>query len=101
MEINESKFGQRKYNKGRLVEEQRVTGGICRKTKDVFLAVCPENKCNAATLTDIIDLQVKEESTLITDCWRAYDQLDADGWERTTVNHSYNFVGNYLQKLWK
>ena len=36
MEIDESKFGRRKYNVGRLVEGQWVFGGICRETKEFF-----------------------------------------------------------------
>jgi len=95
VEVDESKFGKRKYNKGRLVEGQWVVGGICRETKDVFLAVCPENKRDAATLIDIIERHVNKQSTVITDCWRGYDQLTADGWEHLTVNHEYNFVGMY------
>jgi len=95
VEIDESKFGKRKYNKGRLVEGQWVIGGICGETKDVFLAVCPENKRDAATLIDIVERHVSKDSTVITDCWRAYDQLDTDGWNHLTVNHQYNFVGMY------
>ena len=37
MEINESKFGQRKYHRGHHVEEQWFFGGIDRQTGKVFL----------------------------------------------------------------
>jgi len=36
VEIDESKSGKRKYNKGRLVECQWVVDGICRETKYIF-----------------------------------------------------------------
>ena len=91
-ETHEGKFGKRKYNKGRLVEGQWMVGGICRETKDIFLAVCLGNKRDAPTLTDIIERHVDKQSTIIPDCWRAYDQLDADGWNHLTVNHHLNFV---------
>ena len=98
VEVDESKFGRRKYNKGRLVEGQWVLGGICRETKDVFLAVCPDNKRDAPTLLDIIERHVTKSSTIVTDCWRAYDSLDQDGWDHLTVNHEYNFVGRLILK---
>ena len=44
VEIDESKFGERKYNRGRLVEGQWVLGGICRESDEIFMALCPENK---------------------------------------------------------
>ena len=50
VEIDESKFRKRKYNKRQLVEGQWVVGGIRRETKDIFLAVCPPNKRDASTL---------------------------------------------------
>ena len=37
VEIDESKFGKRKYYKGRHVEGQWVFGGIARESKKVFL----------------------------------------------------------------
>ena len=98
VEVDESKFGKRKYNKGRLVEGQWVVGGICRETKDIFLAVCRDNKRDADTLLDIIDRHVAKESIVITDCWRAYNRLDANGWQHLTVNHQYNFVGTYSNR---
>ena len=42
VEIDESKFGKRKYNVGRLVTGQWVFGGICRETREFFC--CPSRK---------------------------------------------------------
>lgn len=92
VEVDESKFGRRKYNRGRVVEGQWVVGGICRETGEIFIAMCPENKRDAATLLQIIDDHVWENSTIITDCWKAYEGLDESKWRHLTVNHSQNFV---------
>ena len=69
---------------------------VSAERQDIFLAVCPDNKRNAATLLDIIERHVNKDSPVITDCWCAYDQLDADGWQHLSVNHQYNFVGTNL-----
>ena len=37
VEIDESKFGKRKYNRGRVVDGPWVFGGICHQTREVFL----------------------------------------------------------------
>ncbi|CAG2250621.1 unnamed protein product [Mytilus edulis] len=37
VEIDEAKFGKRKYNRGRVVDRNWVLGGICRETKEMFL----------------------------------------------------------------
>ena len=38
VEIDESKFGKRKYNKGRRVEGVWVFGGIDRRTRECFFS---------------------------------------------------------------
>lgn len=42
VETDESKFGKRKFNKGRPVEGCWVLGGIDRETKDTFFQVVPD-----------------------------------------------------------
>jgi len=58
VEIDESKFGKRKYNRGRVIEGQWVVGGICRETKEIFVSLCPDNKCDSTTLLSIIEQHV-------------------------------------------
>ena len=38
-----------------------VLGGICRETKEVFLAVCPDNRRDKATLLPIIKNNVSNK----------------------------------------
>ena len=90
VEIDESKFGRRKYNRGRLVEGKWVLGGICRETKEIFLIEVP--KRDSATLIPLIKEYVAAGSSIISDCWKAYDCLSQENFTHLTVNHSLNFV---------
>ena len=40
VEIDESKFGKRKYNRGRVVDGHWVFGGMERTTGECFLVLC-------------------------------------------------------------
>ena len=91
VEIDESKFGKRKYSL-RLVEGQWVFGGICRETCDGFLVALPGNKQDRANLEPIIIKNIEPGTAIISDCWKAYDNLGSVGFSHLTVNHSYNFV---------
>ena len=52
VEIDEAKFGKRKYNRGRMVEGQWVLGGICRETKETFFV--PVEDRTSETLIGLI-----------------------------------------------
>ena len=56
VEIDESKFGKRKYNVGRLVEGQWVFGGVCRETRQCFMV--PVEQRDRATLLTIVRCSV-------------------------------------------
>lgn len=90
VEVDEAKFGKRKFNRGRIVEGQWVLGGICRETRDAFLV--PVEDRSAATLLPIIMKHVAPGSVIYTDEWRAYAQLCDSGFTHGTVNHSLHFV---------
>ena len=90
VEIDESLFGKRKNNVGRIVNGQWILGGIHRTTGECFLE--PVNVRNAATLLPIIQNWVLPGTTIITDEWRAYRGLTALGYNHQTINHSLHFV---------
>ena len=92
VEIDEAKFGKRKYNRGRIVDGSWVLGGVQRHSKKCFLAVCPQNTRSEAVLLPIIQRYVAPGTLIITDKWKAYVNLGRHGYIHEDVNHSQNFV---------
>ena len=91
VEIDESKFGKRKYNKGRYVEGHWVFGGIERDSKDAFMVEVPNR--TAATLLPIIQRYVRPGSIVMSDEWKAYCMISSSlNMSHQTVNHSIQFV---------
>ena len=107
VEVDESKFGKRKYNVGRLIEGQWVFGGVCRETREFFMV--PVQQRDSATLLGIIKDRILPGTTIISDCWKAYNCLQDEGYTHLTVNHSVNFVDpnnkathtNNIERLWR
>ncbi len=70
VQIDESKFGKRKFNRGRKVDGQWVFGGreeIDRKK--IFMV--PVEKRDRETLVPIIKEWILPDSTIVSDCWKA------------------------------
>jgi hypothetical protein len=60
VQLDESKFGRRKYNKGRRTEGHWVLGMIADGSEDLRLILCPNNKRNAKQLLPIIEQYVEK-----------------------------------------
>ena len=94
VEIDESKFFKRKYNKGRVTVDQKngwVFGGICRESGELFMEIVPDRTTD--TLYPIIQRYIKPGTRIISDEWRAYRILQQDpNYEYATICHKYNFV---------
>ncbi|KAL1123119.1 hypothetical protein AAG570_002207 [Ranatra chinensis] len=94
VEIEESKFGKRKYNRahyeGRWVLGQWVLGGIERGSGRTFLVVVDDKE--PETLKDCIVRWVLPGTTIYTDCWNAKDRLGKQCYTHLTVNHALHFV---------
>ncbi len=92
VEIDEAKFGKRKFNKGAYREGMWVLGGVDRETGQCFLVPCPGNQRDGPTLLPIIQRWVLPGSIVYTDEWGAYNSLTARGYTHDSVNHSIQFV---------
>lgn len=90
VEIDETKLGKRKYNRGHRVDGVWVIVGIERQTDgNIFLV--PVQDRSAVTLRRIIDMHVRPGSIIHTDMWRGYSDLESLGMSHITVNHSQSF----------
>ena len=90
VQIDESKFGKRKYRRGHHVEGQWVFGGIENDSRKCFLIAV--EKRDEATLLPIIEKWIEPGTVIISDCWKAYCNLEKYGYRHFTVNHSKEFV---------
>ena len=86
VEIDESKFGKTKFNRGRFIEGQSVFGGICRQTKACFLV--PIGQRDKDTLLPIIRAHILPGTCVMNDMWKVYACLKDGGYTRLRVNHS-------------
>lgn len=106
VEIDEAKFGRRKYNRGKRVDGQWVFGGIERESKRLF--VIPVERRDKPTLLALIKKWIHPGSTIHSDCWKSYDCLAEEGYLHHTVNHSENFINpvdgthtNNIERVWR
>ena len=90
VQIDECKFGKRKYNQGHVVEGIWILGGVeLTNEKKVFLIEVPDR--SADTLTTLILQHVLPGSIIYTDEWKGYCRLH-NHFEHYTVNHSKYYV---------
>jgi transposase-like protein len=90
VEIDESKFGKRKCNRGHHVEGQWIFGGVERGTGRSFFV--PVENRTQRTLMDTILTWIEPETRIISDCWAVYNDLDRQGYTHQTVKHGIGFV---------
>ena len=50
------------------------------------------NSRDAATLVPLIKKWIAPQTTVISDCWRSYQTLSAEGFQHLQINHSLHFV---------
>jgi transposase-like protein len=92
VEIDESKFGKRKYHRGAHRDGQWVFGGVERGNVKNMFFVAVLNRTQE-TLIEYILQYIEPANTIISDCWKAYNTtlLNQLGFNHLTVNHSRFF----------
>lgn len=93
VEIDESKFGRRKYNRGHRIDGVWVFGCVERKTKKILLI--PVERRTKEILLTIIRQHIHPYTIIYSDCWKAYTSLKNYYLDHKTVNHSKEFVDKY------
>ncbi|XP_035220039.1 uncharacterized protein LOC118193106 [Stegodyphus dumicola] len=89
VEIDESKFGKRKYQRGRRVEGKWVFGGIERGSNKCFFKVVRDRSKDC--LLSFIKEYILPGTIIISDCWKSYECLEDEGFKHLAVNHKYYF----------
>jgi transposase-like protein len=106
VEIDESKFGERKYNRGHHVEGVWALGMVERTPeRKIKLVVVDDRSRN--TFKEKIVRNLSKESIVYTDCWKGYNGLDDTFSGHKTVNHSVGFKDattgthtNTIERCW-
>ena len=94
VEIDESKFAKRKYNRGHKVGDKSwFFGGICRSSKEFFAGVIMDR--TADTLLNIIREYIAPGTAIYSDGLRAHSgisDIPNCNYSHQVVNHSENFL---------
>lgn len=111
VEIDETLLVRRKYNRGRIVKQIWLFGGIERVSKRSFIIPLleAEERRNEETLIPLIKKYILPGSIIYSDSWRAYNNIEQHSFKHYTINHSENFVNpqdleihtQNIERLWR
>lgn len=92
VEIDETLFVKRKYNRGRMPRQLWAFGGIERVSKMCFIVPLVDKDRSAGTLIPIIKQYIRPGSVIYSDSWHAYSKLCDEGYTHYMINHQEHFV---------
>jgi transposase-like protein len=90
IEIDESKFGKRKYNRGHKVEGIWILGMV-EKGGSKRIKLVQVDERTLSTLTNHITSSVNNKSIIYTDGWKGYNAIKDNFTEHCSVNHSKHY----------
>jgi transposase-like protein len=92
VEIDESKFGKRKYHRGHAVEGAWIFGGVERTEERKVFLVQVDDRSENSLLTKI-EKHILPGSIIYSDLWKSYYGIEEKlNLRHFKVNHSINFV---------
>lgn len=99
VEIDETLIARRKYNRGRIVQQQWLFGAIERNSGNFILKTV--SKRDSDTLGAIIRDFISSDSTVYSDQWPAYAKIFSENFSycHATVNHSREFVNHINSQI--
>jgi transposase len=89
--VDESQFGKRKYNVGRIATTASFFG-ICDAEPNGRVYITKVDHRDTGTLILIIHALVQPGTIIMSDGWASYSTLDDEGYPHLVVNHSAEFV---------
>lgn len=92
VEIDESKFGRVKYNRGHFIEGQWAFVDFERDGGRIFMI--PVGKRDRTTLLLIIREWFRPGTKIYSDYWKAYYCLSDIGYQHSKLNYSLEFVNS-------
>ncbi|KAG0439683.1 hypothetical protein DMUE_2265 [Dictyocoela muelleri] len=91
VEVDDSKFIKRKYERGHVVDRIWILGAVERtSSRKIILKKCLQR--NSETLISFLRQHVNPESIIFSYGWRGYSGLEHHFSGHLTVNHSVEFV---------
>jgi hypothetical protein len=90
VEIDGGMFGRRKYHRIHPVNRQWMFDGVEREFGKTFHVLVPDR--TAESLKAVLDAWIEPCTTVISECWGAYRDLDAEGYTHRHVNYNIAFV---------
>ena len=107
VEVDEAKFGKRKFHRGRRVDGVWVFGIVERGSHASRCCIIIVEKRDEDTLLQEINKFIAPGTIIYSDCWAAYSKLSEHGYTHMTVNHSKHFKDpctgvhtNNIEGLW-
>ena len=93
VEINETLLLRRKHDTGCILAQEWMFGGIeCISKKRFVVPLLDAESQPLRRNRETLKQYILPGSTIVSDCWGAYNTLSQEGYNHWKVNHSLNFI---------